>query len=135
LHGLSSRSGGGSATTASVGLLPPAAVESAHSRSSTADVGRRLKVYFTDCLPEFEREVIGERIRDKVAASRKRGMWMGGFVPMGYRVESRKLILHEVEAAIIRMIFDRFLKLDSASATRGTPVACVRSTWNRMFSA
>ena len=62
-------------------------------------------------------------------------MWMGGFVPMGYRVESRKLIIHDAGAAIIRMIFDRFLKLGSASAIRGTPIACLRSAWNRMSSA
>src|SRR5262249_10354094 len=64
---------------------------------------------------QYEREVIGERIRDKVAASRKRGMWMGGFVPMGYRVENRKLVVHEQEAAVIRMIFQRFLKMGSAT--------------------
>jgi len=42
-------------------------------------------------------------------------MWMGGFVPMGYRVENRKLVVHEAEAAVIRMIFERFLKVGSAT--------------------
>jgi hypothetical protein len=64
---------------------------------------------------QFEREVIGERIRDKFAASRKRGMWMGGFVPMGYDVKDRKLVVNEAEATTVRMIFDRFAALGSAS--------------------
>jgi hypothetical protein len=59
--------------------------------------------------------VIGERIRDKFAASRKRGMWMGGFVPMGYDVKDRKLVVNESEAATVRMIFERFAALGSAS--------------------
>ena len=62
-----------------------------------------------------EREVIGERIRDKFAASRKKGMWMGGFVPMGYAVKDRKLVINEAEAATVRSIFRRFAKLGSAT--------------------
>jgi site-specific DNA recombinase len=58
---------------------------------------------------------IGERIRDKFAASRKRGMWMGGFVPMGYDVKDRKLVINEPEAKTVRMIFERFVALGSAS--------------------
>jgi hypothetical protein len=64
---------------------------------------------------QFEREVIGERIRDKFAASRKRGMWMGGFIPMGYDVRDRKLVINEAEAQTVRMIFERFVALGSAS--------------------
>jgi site-specific DNA recombinase len=47
---------------------------------------------------QFEREVTGERIRDKVAASRAKGMWMGGWTPLGYEVKDRKLIIHEADA-------------------------------------
>ena len=70
---------------------------------------------------QFEREVIGERIRDKFAASRKKGMWMGGFVPLGYRVENRKLVIDEEEAATVRMIFERFLKVGSATLVKNLP--------------
>jgi hypothetical protein len=59
--------------------------------------------------------VIGERIRDKFAASRKRGMWMGGYVPLGYDVRDRKLITNEGEAATVRMIFKRFVAIGSAT--------------------
>ena len=78
----------------------------------------RLTLNVLLSFAQFEREVIGERIRDKVAASRKRGMWMGGFVPMGYEVQNRKLVIHEPEAATVRMIFERFLKVGSATAAR-----------------
>ena len=62
---------------------------------------------------QFEREVTAERIRDKIAASKKKGMWMGGTVPLGYRHENRKLIVDEQEAEIVRFIFDRYLALGS----------------------
>jgi DNA invertase Pin-like site-specific DNA recombinase len=84
------------------------------SFNTTTSMGR-LTLNVLLSFAQFEREVIGERIRDKVAASRKRGMWMGGFVPMGYRVENRKLVVREPEAAIIRKIFERFLKVGSAT--------------------
>ena len=75
----------------------------------------RLTLNILLSFAQFEREVIGERIRDKFAASRKRGMWMGGFVPMGYDVKDRKLVINEDEAATVRMIFERFAALGSAS--------------------
>jgi len=65
---------------------------------------------------QFEREVTGERIRDKIAASKARGMWMGGVVPLGYEVRERKLVIVEHEAATVRMIFERYLALGSAMA-------------------
>jgi len=65
---------------------------------------------------QFEREVTGERIRDKIAASKKKGMWMGGVVPLGYRVEDRKLHVDEGEAAIVREIFTLYLELGSVCA-------------------
>ncbi len=57
----------------------------------------------------------GERIRDKIAASRAKGMWMGGFVPWGYDAVDRKLVINEAEAAQIRYIFERFVELGSAT--------------------
>src|SRR5260221_11574446 len=65
---------------------------------------------------QFEREVIGERIRDKFAASRKRGIWMGGWAPLGYEVRDRKLIVNEANAKLVRSIFQRFVKTGSATA-------------------
>nr|WP_287288785.1 hypothetical protein [Mesorhizobium sp.] len=62
---------------------------------------------------QFEREVTAERIRDKVAASKKKGMWMGGIVPLGYRVDNRKLVIDETEAQTVKHLFDRYLTLKS----------------------
>jgi DNA invertase Pin-like site-specific DNA recombinase len=72
-----------------------------------------LNILFS--FAQFEREVIGERIRDKFAASRKKGMWMGGFVPLGYDVKDRKLLVNEPEAARVRMIFERFTRIGSVT--------------------
>ncbi|MFD2271466.1 hypothetical protein ACFS07_10750 [Undibacterium arcticum] len=60
---------------------------------------------------QFEREVTGERIRDKIAASKKKGMWMGGRVPVGYDAVERKLIVNAVEAAHVLHIFEQYLAL------------------------
>jgi hypothetical protein len=76
----------------------------------------RLTLNILLSFAQFEREVIGERIRDKFAASRKKGMWMGGFVPLGYDVKDRKLVVNKAEAATVRMIFERFTKIGSATA-------------------
>jgi site-specific DNA recombinase len=84
------------------------------SFNTTTSMGR-LTLNILLSFAQFEREVIGERIRDKFAASRKKGMWMGGYVPLGYRVENRKLVIDEDEAATVRMIFERFLGLGSAT--------------------
>jgi len=62
---------------------------------------------------QFEREVTGERIRDKIAASKRKGLWMGGPVPLGYIVENRKLVVNETEAELVRHIYARYLELDS----------------------
>src|SRR6185312_10040131 len=62
---------------------------------------------------QFEREVTGERIRDKISASKKKGMWMGGVVPLGYRVEDRTLHVVEDHAAIVRSLFRRYLEAGS----------------------
>jgi len=58
---------------------------------------------------QFERDVTAERIRDKVAASRRRGMWTGGVPPYGYQVQNRKLLVDEAAAGIVRWIFGHFL--------------------------
>jgi hypothetical protein len=62
---------------------------------------------------QFEREIAGERIRDKIAASKAKGMWMGGNVPLGYDVRERKLIINDAEAETVRMIFHRYAELGS----------------------
>ncbi|MCB1498538.1 MAG: recombinase family protein [Bauldia sp.] len=85
------------------------------SFNTTTSMGR-LTLNILLSFAQFEREVIGERIRDKFAASRKKGMWMGGFVPLGYRVENRKLMIDDAEAATVRMVFERFIKVGSATA-------------------
>ena len=59
--------------------------------------------------------MIGERIRDKFAASRRKGMWMGGTPPLGYDVRDRKLVVNENEAELVRLIFTRFLRVGSAT--------------------
>ena len=84
------------------------------SFNTTTSMGR-LTLNILLSFAQFEREVIGERIRDKFAASRKKGMWMGGFVPLGYDVKDRKLVVNEAEAATVRMIFERFVKIGSAT--------------------
>jgi site-specific DNA recombinase len=84
------------------------------SFNTTTSMGR-LTLNVLLSFAQFEREVIGERIRDKFAASRKRGMWMGGWAPLGYEVKDRKLIVNEVDAKLVRSIFQRFLKLGSAT--------------------
>ncbi len=84
------------------------------SFNTTTSMGR-LTLNILLSFAQFEREVIGERIRDKFAASRARGMWMGGHPPLGYDVKDRKLVINETEANVVRMIFERFLKVGSAT--------------------
>ncbi len=64
---------------------------------------------------EFERDLAGERIRDKFSASRRKGMWMGGVPPLGYDVSERKLVVNETEAELVRLIFNHFLRVGSAT--------------------
>jgi hypothetical protein len=64
---------------------------------------------------QFEREVTGERIRDKIAASKKKGMWMGGPVPLGYEVRERRLVVNETEAELVRHIMRRYIALGSVN--------------------
>ncbi len=71
----------------------------------------RLTLNMLLSFAQFEREVTAERIRDKIAASKKKGMWMGGPVPLGYDAVDRKLVINEAEAKTVRHIHDRYLAL------------------------
>jgi DNA invertase Pin-like site-specific DNA recombinase len=78
--------------------------------NTTTSMGR-LTLNVLLSFAQFEREVTAERIRDKIAASKRKGMWMGGTVPIGYRVEARKLLPQPEDAALVREIFERYLVL------------------------
>jgi DNA invertase Pin-like site-specific DNA recombinase len=86
------------------------------SFNTTTSMGR-LTLNILLSFAQFEREVIGERIRDKFAASRARGMWMGGKVPLGYDVVARKLIVNEDEAPRVRRVFELFVETGSGTET------------------
>ncbi|MFI0846584.1 recombinase family protein [Mesorhizobium sp. IMUNJ 23232] len=92
------------------------------SFSTTTSMGR-LTLNILLSFAQFERELSGERIRDKVAASRKKGIWMGGYVPLGYEARDRKLVIVESDAATIRMIFERFVSVGSATVLARTLAA------------
>jgi len=77
----------------------------------------RLMLNVLLSIPQFEREVTGERIRDKIAASKKKGMWMGGRPPIGYELKDRKLVVKQAE--VVRHIFGRYAKFRSLT-DRGT---------------
>jgi len=85
------------------------------SFNTTTSMGR-LTLNVLLSFAQFEREVTGERIRDKIAASKKKGLWMGGHVPLGYRVEKRKLVVDQEEAATVRLVFERYLARGSLPA-------------------
>jgi DNA invertase Pin-like site-specific DNA recombinase len=80
--------------------------------NTTTSMGR-LTLNVLLSFAQFEREVTGERIRDKIAASKAKGMWMGGVLPLGYDRKDRTLTINAAEAEIVRMIFARYLKLGS----------------------
>jgi DNA invertase Pin-like site-specific DNA recombinase len=82
------------------------------SFNTTTSLGR-LTLNMLLSFAQFEREVTGERIRDKVAASKRKGMWMGDTVPLGYAVHNRKLLVNEDEAATVRRIYVAYLALGS----------------------
>jgi DNA invertase Pin-like site-specific DNA recombinase len=86
------------------------------SFNTTTSMGR-LTLNILLSFAQFEREVIGERIRDKVAASKARGMWMGGKVPLGYDVANRKLVINEAEAVRVRRVFELFVDTGSGVET------------------
>lgn len=80
--------------------------------NTTTSMGR-LTLNMLLSFAQFEREVTGERIRDKIAASKKKGIWMGGNIPLGYDVRQRKLIINEAEAVTVRHIYRRYIDLGS----------------------
>ena len=83
---------------------------------STADAMGRLTLNMLMSFAEFEREMIAERTKDKIAAARRKGKWTGGTVPIGYKAIDKKLIIDEVEAPIVREIFDLYEQHRSALA-------------------
>jgi site-specific DNA recombinase len=85
------------------------------SFNTTTSMGR-LTLNMLLSFAQFEREVTGERIRDKIAASKKRGIWMGGVVPLGYRVRDRALHIVEEHAEIVRDLFRRYLEVGTVVA-------------------
>ena len=85
--------------------------------NTTSSMGR-LTLNVLLSFAQFEREVTAERIRDKIAASKKKGMWMGGVVPLGYDVVDRKLIVNEREARTVRTLFDLYRRLGTVNAVK-----------------
>lgn len=80
--------------------------------NTTTSMGR-LTLNVLLSFAQFEREVIGERIRDKIAASKRKGMWVGGGLPIGYEVRERKLVVNHDQAQTVRQIFERYLEVGS----------------------
>ncbi|MBS0222567.1 MAG: recombinase family protein [Proteobacteria bacterium] len=83
--------------------------------NTTTSMGR-LTLNVLLSFAQFEREVTGERIRDKIAASKHKGMWMGGNLPLGYDLQDRQLVINDREAETVRYIFQRYLELGTVSA-------------------
>jgi site-specific DNA recombinase len=87
------------------------------SFNTTTSMGR-LTLNVLLSFAQFEREVSGERIRDKIAASKARGMWMGGVPPVGYKIEHRQLVVNKDEIKLARHIFDRYLALGNVRSLK-----------------
>jgi DNA invertase Pin-like site-specific DNA recombinase len=85
------------------------------SFNTTSSMGR-LTLNVLLSFAQFEREVIGERVRDKIAASKRKGIWVGGPIPLGYQCVDKKLVIVPDEAETVRLIFRRYLELGSLSA-------------------
>lgn len=80
---------------------------------NTSNSSGKLMLNILLSFAQFERELSGERIRDKFAASLKKGLWMGGCVPLGYEVKERNLVINKEEATIIKFIYDKFIETES----------------------
>src|SRR5271157_3259552 len=85
--------------------------------NTTTSMGR-LTLNVLLSFAQFEREVTGERIRDNIAASKQKGMWMGGTVPLGYDVRDRRLVVNAKEAVTVRLIFKLYTELKSVRRVR-----------------
>ncbi|MEA2817697.1 MAG: site-specific recombinase [Rhodospirillaceae bacterium] len=83
--------------------------------NTTTSMGR-LTLNVLLSFAQFEREVTGERIRDKIAASKRKGMWMGGNLPLGYDVKDRQLVANDAEAETVRYLFQRYVELGTVAA-------------------
>jgi site-specific DNA recombinase len=94
--------------------------------NTTSSMGR-LTLNILLSFAQFEREVTGERIRDKIAASKKKGMWMGGQPSLGYDVKDKKLIVNKAEAETVRHIFRRYIELKSVRLLKADLDATVSS--------
>ena len=95
--------------------------------NTTTSMGR-LTLNVLLSFAQFEREVTSERIRDKIAASKKKGMWMGGPVPIGYRTEGKRLVIEPSEADLVRRLFDLYLAIGSAPRLKTTTTPSRRKT-------
>ena len=91
--------------------------------NTTTSMGR-LTLNVLLSFAQFEREVTGERIRDKIAASKQKGFWMGGIAPLGYDVCDRRLIINAGEAAIVRQIYQRYMELGCVRLLRNELDGC-----------
>ena len=98
--------------------------------NSATSMGR-LMLNVLLSFAQFEREVTGERIRDKIAASKRKGLWMGGMPPLGYDVQNRQLVINDAEAAIVRRIFQEMLTIGSPTriAERLTSEGITTKAW------
>jgi site-specific DNA recombinase len=85
--------------------------------NTTSSMGR-LTLNMLLSFAQFEREVTGERIRDKIEASKRKGLWMGGNLALGYDPNGRTLVVNETEAALVRHVFRRYIELGSVDALR-----------------
>lgn len=104
------------------------------SFNTTTSMGR-LTLNMLLSFAQFEREVTGERIRDKVAASKKKGMWMGGCVPLGYEIVDKKLIIEKYFASVIKIIYDKYLELKSVHKLKTyLDESNIRSRSGKVFS-
>src|SRR5712672_3979091 len=83
--------------------------------NTTTSMGR-LTLNVLLSFAQFEREVTGERIRDKIAASKKKGMWMGGHVPLGYDLEGRNLVSNRSESETVTLIFGKYIEFGCVRA-------------------
>jgi len=102
---------------------------------NTATSMGRLTLNVLLSFAQFEREVTGERIRDKIAASKKKGMWMGGYPPLGYDVKDRKLVVNEAEADTVRYIssaIKNWVRCDCSRSISMQRPSSVRTAWRPM---
>ena len=99
---------------------------------STADAMGRLTLNMLMSFAEFEREMIGERTRDKIAAARRKGKWTGGPIPLGYTVHEKRLVVNEPEAVLVREIFVLYLEQRSTLAVARLLNETNRSTKRRV---